>query len=82
MSENRQVDELKSLARLGIDELRRASGGSGDVHGAVAPQRAFGATGRAALPARTLHDAISSGVYAGLGGATRLVGTPALPPPG
>jgi pimeloyl-ACP methyl ester carboxylesterase len=73
MSENRQVDELKSLARLGFDELRRASGGIGDVHRAVA-QRAFGATGRGALPARTLHDAISSGVYAGLGGATRLVG--------
>jgi pimeloyl-ACP methyl ester carboxylesterase len=73
MSENRQVDELKSLARLACDELRRASGGIGDVHRAVA-QRAFGATGRGALPARTLHDAISSGVYAGLGGATRLVG--------
>jgi pimeloyl-ACP methyl ester carboxylesterase len=73
MSENRQVDELRSLARLGFDELRRASGGIGDVHRAVA-QRAFEATGRGALPARTLHDAISSGVYAGLGGATRLVG--------
>ena len=66
MSENRQVDELRSLARLGFDELRRATGGIGDVHRAVA-QRAFGASGRGALPARTLHDAISSGVYAGLG---------------
>jgi pimeloyl-ACP methyl ester carboxylesterase len=72
MSEQSQVDELRSLARLGFDELRRASGGIGDVHRAVA-QRAFGATGRGALPARTLHDAISNGVYAGLGGATRLV---------
>jgi pimeloyl-ACP methyl ester carboxylesterase len=73
MSEDRQVDELRSLARLAFDELRRATGGIGDVHHAVA-QRAFGATGRGALPARTLHDAISNGVYAGLGGATRLVG--------
>jgi pimeloyl-ACP methyl ester carboxylesterase len=73
MSENRQVDELRSLAGLGFDELRRATGGIGDVHRAVA-RRAFGATGRGALPARTLHDAISNGVYAGLGGATRLVG--------
>jgi pimeloyl-ACP methyl ester carboxylesterase len=73
MSENRQVDELTSLARLGFDELRRTTGGIGDVHRAVA-QRALGATGRGALPARTLHDAISNGVYAGLGGATRLLG--------
>jgi pimeloyl-ACP methyl ester carboxylesterase len=73
MSENRQVDELRSLARLGFDELRRAAGGVGDVHRAVA-ERAFGATGPGGLPARTLHDAISGGVYAGLGGATRLAG--------
>jgi pimeloyl-ACP methyl ester carboxylesterase len=73
MSEHRQVDELRSLARLGFDELRRASGGIGDVHRAVA-ERAFRASGRGALPARTLHDMISHGVYAGLGGATRLVG--------
>ena len=73
MSENRQVDELKSLARLGFDELRRVTGGIGDVHRAVA-RRAFRASGRGALPARTLHDAISNGVYAGLGGATRVVG--------
>jgi pimeloyl-ACP methyl ester carboxylesterase len=73
MSENRQVDELRSLARLGFDELRRATGGIGEVHRAVAG-RAFRATGRAALPARALHEAISSGVYAGLGGATRMAG--------
>ena len=73
MRENRQVDELRSLARLGFDELRRATGGIGDVHRAVA-ERAFGASGRGGLPARTLHDAISNGVYAGLGGAARLAG--------
>jgi pimeloyl-ACP methyl ester carboxylesterase len=73
VSENRQVDELRSLARLGFDELRRATGGIGDVHRAVAG-RAFRAGGPGALPARALHDAISNGVYAGLGGATRAIG--------
>jgi pimeloyl-ACP methyl ester carboxylesterase len=73
MSDNRQVDELRSLARLGFDEVRRATGGIGAVHRAIA-ERAFGASGRGALPARTLHDAISNGVYAGLGGAARLTG--------
>jgi pimeloyl-ACP methyl ester carboxylesterase len=76
MSENRQVDELRSLARLGFDELRRATGGIGDVHRAVAG-RAFGASGPGALPARVLHEAISNGVYAGLGGAARLAGVAA-----
>jgi pimeloyl-ACP methyl ester carboxylesterase len=73
MSESRQVDELRGLARLGFDELRRATGGIGDVHRAVAA-RAFGASGSGALPARALHDAIANGVYAGVGGATRLAG--------
>jgi pimeloyl-ACP methyl ester carboxylesterase len=72
MTETRQVDELRSLARLGFDELRRAMLGIGGVHRAVAT-RAFRASGPGALPARALHDAISSRVYAGLGGATRLV---------
>ncbi|MGH2796771.1 MAG: alpha/beta fold hydrolase [Thermoleophilaceae bacterium] len=73
MSEIRQVDELRSLARLGFDELRRGVGGIGAVHGAIAT-RAFRASGSGAAPARTLHDAISSGVYAGIGGGMRLVG--------
>jgi pimeloyl-ACP methyl ester carboxylesterase len=73
VSEQRQVDELRSLARLGFDELRRATGGIGDVHRAVAG-RAFRASGPGALPARALHDAISNGVYAGLGGAARVAG--------
>ena len=64
---------MRSLARLGFDELRRATDGIGGVHRAVA-ERAFGASGGGALPARTLHDAISNGVYAGLGGAARLAG--------
>jgi pimeloyl-ACP methyl ester carboxylesterase len=73
MTEIQQVDELRSLARLGFDELRRATGGIGAVHRAVA-ERAFRATGPGALPARTLHETISNGVYTGMGGATRLMG--------
>jgi hypothetical protein len=73
MSERRQADELRSLARLGFDELRRLTGGIGDVHRAVAG-RALGASGSRARPARTLHDAIANGVYAGVGGAAQLAG--------
>jgi pimeloyl-ACP methyl ester carboxylesterase len=73
MSETRQVDEVRSLTRLGFDELGRATGGIGGIHSAIAA-RAFRASGWGAIPARTLHDAISNGVYAGLAGATRLVG--------
>lgn len=73
MAEIGQVDELRSLTRLGVDELRKATGGIGDVHRAIAA-RAFRASGPGALPARTLHDAISNGVYAGLGGAARVAG--------
>ena len=67
-----EVDEVRSLVRLGFDELRRVPAGIGGVHRAVA-SRAFRLSGAGAVPARMLHDAISSGVYAGLGGATRLV---------
>jgi hypothetical protein len=41
-----------------------------DVHVAVA-RRAFGVAGPAAKPAHLLHDAISRGVYAAVGGAAR-----------
>ena len=68
-----EVDEVRSLVRLGFDELRRVPGGIGGVHRAIA-SRAFRLTGAGAVPARVLHDAISTRVYAGLGGATRLVG--------
>jgi pimeloyl-ACP methyl ester carboxylesterase len=68
-----EADELRSLVRLGFDELRRVPAGIGGVHRAVA-SRAFRLSGAGAVPARVLHDAISSRVYAGLGGATRLVG--------
>jgi pimeloyl-ACP methyl ester carboxylesterase len=73
MGEIGQVDEVRSLARLGFEELRRVTSGVGDVHRAIA-ERAFRASGRGALPARAIHDAISNGVYAGLGGAARIAG--------
>jgi pimeloyl-ACP methyl ester carboxylesterase len=41
-----------------------------DVHSAFA-DRAFGVTGRPAMPARVLHDGISRGVYAAVGGGLR-----------
>jgi pimeloyl-ACP methyl ester carboxylesterase len=69
----REPDELRDLTRLAFEELRGATGGIHGLHRAIA-SRAFGASGPGALPARALHDAISSGVYAGLGGAARAAG--------
>jgi pimeloyl-ACP methyl ester carboxylesterase len=65
------ADELRALARLTFDELGLAAAGIGDVHRAIA-DRAFGRVGSGAP--RILHDAISSGVYAGLRGASSLTG--------
>jgi pimeloyl-ACP methyl ester carboxylesterase len=68
-----EVDEVRGLARLAFEELRGAAGGLRDFHHAIST-RAFAASGPGALPARAIHDAISSGVYSGLGGAARAVG--------
>ena len=65
------ADELRALTRLTFDELGHATGGIGSMHRAIA-DRAFGPVG-SGLP-RTLHDAISSGVYTGLRGAAGLAG--------
>jgi pimeloyl-ACP methyl ester carboxylesterase len=64
-------DELRALTRLAFDELGLATGGIGEIHRAIA-DRAFGPVG-SGLP-RTLHDAISGGVYAGVRGAAGLTG--------
>jgi pimeloyl-ACP methyl ester carboxylesterase len=57
-----------------IDALGRAAGDAADrlaatpaqtLHAAIA-ERVFGALGPAALPARVLHDGISTAIYAGL----------------
>jgi pimeloyl-ACP methyl ester carboxylesterase len=66
------TDEVRSLARLGFQELSSAAGGLWGFHRAIAT-RAFRASGPGALPARVMHDALASGVYSSLAGATRLI---------
>jgi pimeloyl-ACP methyl ester carboxylesterase len=70
------TDEVRSLARLGFQELSAAAGGLWGFHRAIAT-RAFRASGPGALPARAMHDVLASGVYSSLAGATRLVGVAA-----
>jgi pimeloyl-ACP methyl ester carboxylesterase len=70
------ADEIRSLARLAFQELSGAAGGLWGFHRAIAT-RAFRASGPGAIPARAMHDAIGSGVYNGLAGATRLIGVAA-----
>jgi pimeloyl-ACP methyl ester carboxylesterase len=65
--------ELRALTALGFDELRNATGGLGSIHRAVAG-RVFRAVGPGAALVRPLHEAVTRGVYAGLGLGTRAVG--------
>jgi pimeloyl-ACP methyl ester carboxylesterase len=65
--------ELRALTALGFDELRRASGGLGSIHEAVAG-RVFRAVGPGGALVRPFHVTITRGVYAGLGLGTRAVG--------
>src|SRR3954452_22079942 len=66
-------DEMRALARLGFDELRRLNGGIGDVHRAVS-ERVFAAVGRPGALVRMAHKSITGGVYAGVGGGFSIVG--------
>ena len=66
-------DELRALARLTFDEAGSGLGGLGDIHRAVA-DRVFTFVGPWGRPARVAHDTIAGGVYAGLRGASSLVG--------
>jgi pimeloyl-ACP methyl ester carboxylesterase len=61
----RANDELSALTRLTLDELGGAVAGIGRIHKAIA-DRAFGATGPGATPARVIHDAVARNVYGGL----------------
>lgn len=61
----RTHDELSALTRLTLDELGGAVAGIGRIHKAVA-DRAFGASGPGAAPARRIHDAVARNVYGGL----------------
>ena len=65
--------ELRALTVLGFDELRRASGGIGGVQQAVTG-RVFRAVGPGAALVRPVHEAVTRGVYAGLGLGTRAIG--------
>ena len=65
--------ELRALTALGFDELRHATGGLGSIHRAVAG-RVFRAVGPGAAIVRPFHEAVTRGVYAGLGLSTRAVG--------
>jgi pimeloyl-ACP methyl ester carboxylesterase len=65
--------ELRALTLLGFDELRQASGGIGSIQQAVAG-RVFRAVGPGAALVRPMHQAVTRGVYAGLGLGTRALG--------
>jgi pimeloyl-ACP methyl ester carboxylesterase len=58
-------DELAALTRLTLDELGGAVAGIGQIHRAIA-NRAFGASGPGATPARVIHDGVARNVYGGL----------------
>jgi pimeloyl-ACP methyl ester carboxylesterase len=64
-AEREHPGELAALTRLGLDELGSAAAGIGRIHKAIA-DRAFGASGRGATPARAIHDEIARRVYGGL----------------
>jgi pimeloyl-ACP methyl ester carboxylesterase len=65
--------ELRALTVLGFDELRQASGGIGSINRAVAG-RVFRAVGPGAALVRPVHEAVTRGVFAGLGAGTRAIG--------
>jgi pimeloyl-ACP methyl ester carboxylesterase len=68
--------ELSALTTLGFDELARASGGIGQVQRAISG-RVFRLVGPGAILVRPAHEAVTRGVYAGLGAGTRALGTAA-----
>ncbi len=68
--------ELRALTLLGFDELRQAFGGIGSVQQAVAG-RVFRAVGPGAALVRPVHEAVTRGVFAGLGLGTRAIGVAA-----
>ena len=65
--------ELRALTVLGFDELRQASGGIGSINRAVAG-RVFRAVGPGAALVQPVHEAVTRGVFAGLGLGTRAIG--------
>ena len=70
------TSDLRAAAALGGWGIAGATGMIRDLHLAIA-RRAFTMTGPPATPVRLLHDGISRGVYAAVGGASRAVATAA-----
>jgi pimeloyl-ACP methyl ester carboxylesterase len=65
--------EASALTTLGFEELAKATGGIGSVQRAISG-RVFRMVGPGAMLVRPVHERITRGVYAGLGGGTRAMG--------
>jgi pimeloyl-ACP methyl ester carboxylesterase len=76
MPRDRAPDELRALNRLAFDELGRFIGGIGGFQHAPAA-RAFRAVGWGAKPTELVYTTITNRVYAGLRGATAVLGAAA-----
>ena len=69
---NPSPNEVRALAALAFDDLRRFPGAIRAMHLGIA-ERAFRGVGPAALPVKLIHDALSSSAYGAIGaGAARL----------
>src|SRR3954449_6155587 len=83
----REPDEARAIGHLMADALGGGVGVVRDVHKAVST-RTFGLLGMLGLPARGMHNAISTGAYATVrfatagGGRLPPVAGPPLPPGG
>jgi pimeloyl-ACP methyl ester carboxylesterase len=65
--------EASALTTLGFEELAKVTGGIGSVQRAISG-RVFRMVGPGAMLVRPVHERITRGVYAGLGGGTRAIG--------
>jgi pimeloyl-ACP methyl ester carboxylesterase len=60
------ANEVRALSALAFEELRSFPGAIRDMHLGIA-ERAFRGVGPAALPAKLIHDAVSSRAYGAIG---------------
>ncbi len=67
------TNHIRGLGDLVVGTVDRIAVPAEGVHRAVA-RRSFGAVGPAGLPARTVHDAVATGVYSSLRLASRAIG--------
>src|ERR1019366_7849179 len=65
-SESSAPNEVRALSALAFDELGSFPGAIRDMHLGIA-ERAFRGVGPAALPAKLIHDALSSRAYGAIG---------------